>query len=133
MVYAHHILYRDVLCDRDHKRKPRIDCLQRPAHHMHGWDENDGSIRACRFCRFAHRIEYRDAEYVLPAFARRDAGDDIRAVFQHLLRMERSFPSGNSLYDQTCVLINQYAHFCPPPSFFFCAERSATPSRRLSA
>lgn len=56
--------------------------------------------------RFPHRVEYRDAEHRLAALSRCDAGDDVRAVFQHLPGMEGSLPASNALNDQACVLVD---------------------------
>jgi hypothetical protein len=46
----------------------------------------------------------------LIALAGRDAGDDVRAVVDHLLGVEAAFLPGKALDDQTRVVVYEYAH-----------------------
>jgi hypothetical protein len=47
---------------------------------------------------------------LLPATPRRDAGDDLRAIFDALLGMERSLVARNTLTNNLAVFVNQYTH-----------------------
>ena len=48
-----------------------------------------------------------------PALARHYAAHYLRAVSDRLLRVERAFLAGESLHDQSSILIYQYAHLFP--------------------
>ena len=52
-------------------------------------------------------FEYGDAERRLSRLAGGDAGDNLRAVFEHLLRVEHRRCTGDALDDDFGVLINQ--------------------------
>src|SRR5205814_1578907 len=50
---------------------------------------------------------------LLTAFTRRNAGDDLRAVLQHLLRVERAVATGDTLHDHRGLVIEEDAHAAP--------------------
>ncbi len=61
--------------------------------------EDEARVAPGRVGGFGHRVEHRDApvERALPALARRDTGDDLRAVVEVAGAVERAFASGQSL------------------------------------
>ena len=69
------------------------------------------------FHRLRHGIEHRQVQMRRAAFAGRHAAHHVGAVGDGLLGVERAFPAGESLHDQSSVLIYQYAHAC----FLYCA------------
>ncbi len=60
--------------------------------------------------RLGDRIEHRPIEMARSALAGRDASDQACAVLDHLLGVEGALPTGESLHDETRVLVNQNAH-----------------------
>ena len=89
----------------------------------------------------ADGVEDRNAEMLGAALAGRHAGDNFRAVLDHLLRVEAAFAAGEALHDQASVLVDQNAHRAPParvttfsaPSFIPSAMVKFKPeSRKIS-
>jgi hypothetical protein len=65
--------------------------------------------------RLLDRVEHRDRVLeLLPALSRGHAGDDVRAVLQHLLGVERAVAARDALHDEARVLVDEDAHL--PPS-----------------
>ena len=73
-------------------------------------DEDARRVRALALDSLAHRVVDRPVEVGLPALAGDDAGDDVRAVLDHLLGVEGAFFSGQALHDEPGVLVNEDAH-----------------------
>ena len=100
-----HILYRNVFGNADHQ-------IQSGIHSFHngvsgepcGYIDHGGRSPCCFHCVF-NGIEYGNAFYFLTGLARRYTGDNLRAVGQHLLRVEGGLFARNALYDYLCIFI----------------------------
>ena len=55
-------------------------------------------------------VEYGPVKMLCAALAGRDAADDLRAVLNHLLRVEAAFASGEALDDDASIFVNENAH-----------------------
>src|SRR5205823_6398098 len=75
--------------------------------------------------RLGAGVEHRDLLWprdLAAALARRDAGDDARAVLDHLLRVKRARRAGHALDDELGVESDEDAHDLPPAALTtFCA------------
>ena len=103
--HLHHILHGDVLCDTDHKIELRVHGLHDGVGCKAGRHVDD----RCRCPRRCHGITHRIVDrYALNRFtglARRHARDDLRAIFQHGLRMEAGRLARDALHDDFRILI----------------------------
>ena len=62
-------------------------------------EHGDVDLRRADCDRVAHGVEHRHAEHVLPALARRDAADDVRAVVEHEPRARLPLAAGDALHE----------------------------------
>src|SRR5262249_35955767 len=74
---------------------------------------------------------------LLTAFARRHARHDLRAILDHLLRVERAVAARDALHDQRRVLVDEDAHAALPPlasstAFFTASSMSDDAEKPLS-
>ena len=83
-----------------------------------GRNVDDGRIGLrCEHGR-GDRVEHGDRTLeLLAAFPRRHAGDDLRAVLDHLPGMKRSVAARDSLHDEARVLVDKDAHAAFPFAF----------------
>ena len=75
-------------------------------------NENDGRVGAGLAARFVDGVEDIDAFVFGAAFAGRDAADNLACRTSRPEGVKRSFFAGESLNQQPCVLVDQYAHRC---------------------
>ena len=105
--YLDHIENGNVLGDADDEIEFRVDRLEDGVRSKARGDVDDGDGCAGRIDRILDGVEYGDAERRLSRLAGGDAGDNLRAVFEHLLRVEHRRCAGDALDDDFGVLINQ--------------------------
>ena len=94
----------------DDERQLRIHRFQNRVGRKWRRHEYYGYIRARLAHRAANRVEHRHAEMLRPAFGRRDAAHNLRAVLDHLLCVKAALAPGKALHEQSRVVINQDAH-----------------------
>ena len=101
-----HVLDRDVLADADDDIEVRVDGLHdgvRCKARRHVDDRSRGSRRL--HC-LAHCVEHWHSAGNLTALAGRHTADDLRAVVDHLLRVEGRGLARDALHDDLCVFMN---------------------------
>ena len=76
--------------------------------------EDERRVRAGLLDRVGDGVEHRDALDVLAALARRDAGDDVRAVGAVAQAVEASFAAGEALDDEPRVVVDDDRHYFTP-------------------
>src|SRR5262249_57255187 len=97
-----------------------------------GGQEVDAHVRPARLHRVRHGVEDRAPILDLgPALSRRDAGDELRPVVEHLPGVERPRRAGDALHQHPGVLIDEDAHDTFSPRAAATAFSAAW--RRLSA
>ena len=101
-----HVLDRDVLADADDDFEVGIDGLHDGVRREARRHVDDRSRGPRRLDGLAHRIEDGHAADDLAALARRHAAHDLRAVVEHLLRVERRCLARDALNDDLCVFMN---------------------------
>ena len=75
-----------------------------------------------------HGVEDRhEVRELLARLPRRHAGDDLRAIVEALLRVERALLAGQALADHLRILVDQDAHGCAPASFTTFDAASVSP------
>ena len=72
--------------------------------------ENDGGVGSRLAPRFFNRIEDIEAFMCDAAFGRRDSPHHVRPVLHGLNRVKRAFKTGDALNEQSCVVVDEYAH-----------------------
>ena len=70
------------------------------------WNENDADIRFGLFHGIFNRIENRTIKMGLTTLSGGHPTNDVGAVFDHLLCVEGSFLSGETLYDDLGIFID---------------------------
>ena len=114
----HHVERRNAFGDADHQRDARIGGFHDGVGGERRRHENHGGVRAGLLHGLRHGIEHRQVEVLGAALAGRHAADDVGAVGDGLLRVERAFLAGEALHDQSRVFVYQYAHsFASAASF----------------
>src|SRR5690554_378884 len=112
-----HIHHGDALRDADRQRHLRVDALEDRIGRRGGRDEDAGGVRARLLHRLFDRIEDGDALKGLAAATRGHASYDLRAVFEHLLRVELTGLSGHPLNHEARIIIDKNRHrFTQPDS-----------------
>src|SRR6266851_8165720 len=138
--HANHVDDGDALGDANNERDLRIGGLENRVSREGRRNENHGSIRARGFRGIGDGVEHRALEVLRAAFSGGNAAHNIRAVFDHLLRVKGAFAAGEALNDQARFFIDENAHRAPParattfsaPSFMPSAMVKFNPlSRRI--
>src|SRR5215510_8488725 len=104
-----HVDRRDAFSDADDQRHARVRRLHNRVSRERGRNVNDRSVRFSFAHGVGHGVEHREAFVSRPAFAGRDAADDVRAVIAHLQRVKSPFLAGDALDQQPSAFINQDA------------------------
>src|SRR6185295_2739374 len=77
---------------------------------------DDRGVRAGFAHGLCHRVEDGNlALELLAAFPRRHAADDLRAILEHLLCVERAIASRDALHDHGRIAVDEDAHAAFPP------------------
>src|SRR5690606_9086465 len=113
---AHHVEHGHALGDADDELEAGIGRLEDRVRGERRRHVDHARRRLGLARRLADRIEDRQAEMLAAAAARRDAGDDLRAVLEALLRVECALPAGDALADDLRLLADEDAHAAPPAS-----------------
>src|SRR5574338_524466 len=113
--HLRHVEHRHAFGDTHDERQPGVGGFENGRGREGSGHVDDGRIGAGRLHRFGHGIEDRDLPLeCLAALARRDAGDDLGAVLQHLLGVERAVAAGDALDEQPGALVDEDAHAAFP-------------------
>src|SRR4249920_2417648 len=119
---ANHIDHRDAFRDADDERDFRVGGFENGVGRIRRRNENYGGVGAGGFHCFLNSVEYGAFEMFCASLTRRYATDDVCAVFNHLLRVEGAFATGEALDDQASFFVHQDTHRAPPASCTtFCA------------
>ena len=116
VVDAHHVEHRHAFGDRDDDFAAGVDRFEDRVGGERGGDEDHRGVGAFLFDGFVHRVEHGHAERGLAALARRDAGDELRAVLEAILGMKLARLAGDALANDAGVFIDQDAHDFEPAS-----------------
>jgi hypothetical protein len=114
-LHPHHVEDGDALGDGDHEGDACVGGLEDRVGRERGRDEDGRGVGAGLPDRLLDRVE--DGHLPLEARSappRGDAGHDLGAVGQHLLRVEAAGRAGDSLDDDAGVSIDEDAHGVPP-------------------
>jgi hypothetical protein len=96
--------------DADHGLDPRVDGLVDRIRGEARGDEDHRRVGARLGDGVPHGVEDRDPLHVLAGLARRDAGDDLRAVALVPKAVERPLGAGQPLDDELRVLVDDDRH-----------------------
>src|SRR5690606_26962775 len=107
---AHHVEDGNALGDADDQRDLGVDRLADRIGGARRRHIDDGSVGAGGIARFGDGVEHRQAEMGLATLARRGAADDLGAVGECLLGMERAVLAGEALGDELGVFVDQDGH-----------------------
>ncbi len=115
-VGRHHVVRRNAFGNADDQRDASRRRLTHRIRRKGCRDVNDRNIRTGLFDGFRHRVEHRHpaVDRGLPTATRRDTCNHVRAISNHLARMELTLAPGDPLHEQTGVFIDQNAHLPPP-------------------
>src|SRR5690606_27172940 len=113
---AHHVEHRHALGDAHDELDAGVCRLQNRVRGERRGHIDHARRRAGLAHRLADRVEDRKPEMLAAAAARRHAADDLRAVLEALLRVERALPARDALADDPRVLADEDAHAAPPAS-----------------
>src|SRR6266446_9629256 len=108
--HAHHVEGGDAFGDANDKWKIRVGSFENGVGSVRWRNKNHGGVCAGGFGGVGDGVKDGAFEMFGAAFTGRDAADYIRAVLDHLLRVESAFAAGEALDDQTRFLINQNTH-----------------------
>ena len=118
-LHLHHVVDRNAFGDGDDQIESGIHAFENRVGREGRRNENRGSRRAGLFHGFGDGVEDGNFSAVLkelPAFAGRDAGDDLRAVINRELRVPRAEAAGDALDENFGVGFNENGHGCRIPS-----------------
>src|SRR5207248_9227010 len=108
---AHHVHDRNSLRYADDEFHPGIDRFQNRIRSSGGGYKNHRYVATGLRTRLCHSVKDRHLTVkFLSAFAWRNAGDDIRAVFHALPGMKRPGTPGNSLNEEPRVFVDEDRH-----------------------
>ena len=121
---AEHVGDGNAFCDADDEIEIGVERLEDRVGRARRRNEDDGRVRAGRLHGLRDGVE--DGNFAFELFAtarRRDAADDVGAVFDHLLRVERARAAGDALNEKLGFFTDEDAHFEPllTASTIFCA------------
>ena len=105
--HLHHVEDRDMLRDADDEIEIGINRFHDAVRRKTRGNINDRSRRARSLHSIRNRIEHGNALDLLTRLARRYACDNLRAIVEHLLRVERRRFARDALHDDLCIFINQ--------------------------
>src|SRR6185437_6955110 len=110
-----HVEYGHAFGDADHELDSRVGGFHHRVRRAHRRHVDDAGVGA----GFAHcvinGVEHRHRVLeLLAALARSHAGNDVRAVLHHLLGVERSVASCDSLHDELGVVVDEDTHAAFP-------------------
>src|SRR5439155_6643416 len=109
--HARHVQHRNPLGDAHDQRDPGIGRLENGGRGDDGRNVNDRRVGPRLRHRVGHGVEHGyDAVEHLAAFSRRDPGDHLGAVSEHLPRVERAVPTGDPLHHEARLLVDEDAH-----------------------
>ena len=115
--HLHHVGDRDPFRNADDEGKAGVDRLEDRVGGERRGDEDDAGVRAGLANGLGYGVEHRNPILeLLPALARGDACDEVRAVREHLLRVERSRAPGDALAHHAGVPVDEDAHARSPLS-----------------
>src|SRR6185295_10954090 len=83
-----HVIDRDALGNADHELDAGIGSFQNRIGTKRRRDKDQRRVALSILHRIAHRIEHRNAFYLLPRLTRRHTGNDLRPIRLALRRME---------------------------------------------
>ena len=110
----HHVEDRNALGDADDELHLGVDRLEDRVGGK-GWrDVYHRSIRAGLGAGLVDRVEDRQAQMILPAFAGGHAADHLGAIGDSLLGVERALRAGEALTDQLGVFVDENGHGLTP-------------------
>ena len=91
---AHHVEHRNALGDADDELDTGVRRFENGVRGERRRHENHADVGAGLCHGLAHGVEHRHAEVLLAAATGRDAGNDLRAVVDALLRVKRALAAG---------------------------------------
>ena len=111
-----HVEGRHALGDADDQRHAGVGRLEHRVGREGRGDEDARGVRAGLRDRLGDGVEDRHAavEGRLAALARRDAGDDVRAVLEHRGRVELALAAGDALDQEPRLAVDEDAHAAVP-------------------
>src|SRR5215471_3425283 len=110
----HHVRRWNPFRNADNQGYARIGGLHDRVGRKWRRHENYARVRARSARPLRDRVEHGPVQMFLPAFARRNASHHVRSVRDGLLGVKRSLFPGESLHQQTRVLVHQNAHAAAP-------------------
>ena len=109
--HLQHVQHRNAFGDADDDLDAGVRRFQDRVGGERGRHVDHRGVRAGLPHRVAHGVEHRQAQMRLPALARRDAADHLRAVGNRLFGMEGALLAGEALADDLGVFVDEDAHF----------------------
>ena len=138
LLHAHHVVHRNAFGDADDELDARVRRFEDGVGSTAGRHVDHGDVRARRLHGVMGGVEHRQPEMGLPTAARRDATDQLGAVVEATLAMERALVAREALADNPALLVQQNAHgdcvlagFRRPRPWRHAAQRGARPPVRL--
>src|SRR5690606_5017150 len=104
--HGQHIQRRDTFGDGNDELDARVNRFQNRVFAERSRNVDNGRGRARRFNRFAHGVEYRQAQVRGAAFTWRYAANHLRAVGNRLFGVESPLATGEALADNLGIFIN---------------------------
>jgi hypothetical protein len=109
-----HLVHGHVLRDADHRLHARVDGLEDRVGCEPRGDEDERRVRALLPDCVGDGVEDRNAFDVLTGLARRDAGDDVRAVRPVAKTVEAALAPGQPLDDEARVVVDDDRYLLIP-------------------
>lgn len=99
VLHADHVVLWNTFSNADNQRHFGLDRLEDGSGRSRRRDVDHGRVGFGRVFRLAHCAENGQAEVLLAGLRRRDTSDDLRAIVERLLAVERSLLSRESLHN----------------------------------
>ena len=138
LLHAHHVVHRNAFGDADNKLDARIRGLEDGIGSTAGRHVDHGDVGARGLHGVVGGVEHRQPEVGLTTAAWRNTTDQLRAVVEAALAMERALVARKALADHPALLVQQNAHgsfvlagFRRPKPWRRAARRGAQPPARL--
>ena len=128
-IAAQHVERRDALGDADRERQAGVGRFEIASAANGGGTKMTDALAPVSARASATVLNTGQPSCVVPALARGDAADDLRAVGLRRLGVKRAFAAGDALDEQAGVLVDQYSHvssFCPAATTFVGRLRSSS-------